>query len=239
MQLRMTQGWWTARFIPVLLGIYLLLGAGCAGRTGALSPDPALLEQLTAAYDASCTDFDSLDGRNAVAMFSQESLRRAEDLRTVALYGDAAQLAALPLLEQLEVVLMRFLLTVDDLRQLPDGRAIRLRMVEAGCYRTSISFRQVSARGAARDGDRAVLSLSSERQGYFWSDKEYFVLENGFWKLDWLRYAREREPEIRMYMSETRMTAQDYLLLALQAVSRRYPTEAVFEPLLPAQSPAS
>lgn len=117
-----------------------------------------------------------------VALVSENGVKRFDEFRDLALYGKSEQIERLPMTQQMQVYLLRFLLDPDELQDMSSQEVLSFALREKFI---AIELRRGDVlRNIVVDGNRARGTLYYGSGDQASPQPHHFVREDGEWRID-------------------------------------------------------
>lgn len=225
--------------LQYLLRIWIVVAVTSLGVVaGCGSSDSANYHEETAVrntMDAWINAVVTKDEQALASVVSQRDIARYNELRDLAIYGEYEEITEHPLMEQIQVFLLRTLVDAEELGTMSSVEVLALAVREqfiATELRIGDELRDIVIDGDSACG-RLYLGGSNEPDRY----QQYFVLEEGGWRMDLNCELERLNGDLDRFRKSQGLTREEaaFMLLELRLFCKVTPQD--FEPPLQRENP--
>ncbi len=167
------------------------------------------------------------EGDAAAALLSRSTYDYYDEMRRLALYGDAATVQAQSLINQLQILMLRLRIPADELESLSPGELIAHAVDQGWIGKSSVLETQPGK--ALAEGDVAVLHVRIDEQDA--GPAFHFRRESGAWRLDLVPATQLGNAALQVAASQQGVPEREFLLVLVESVlGRKIGSEAWLPP---------
>lgn len=210
-------------WFAVLVVLVALVGCG-------ESPEQ---KQARAAFDAYVAALKNGDGQEAVKHIGEPTFKHYQTILDHCMDASEAQTRALPLIDRLQVVMIRRHIEPEQIRKM-DGREMLVTSIERG-WTGDEGMEQLSSGNVAIEfeieGDTAWGNLYNPKGKDRFDRMFRLDRTDGDWKLDLVHVSNAIMPELNNLLSQNGLSEDEFILMALDEVPDRVVTPDYWEPV--------